>query len=79
MLLGLIGLMGNVQAQFGDYGVKVGLGWSSLEDDLATEAQTALQQIKDRDYDAELRAQGAGQILHYGIAFCGKRVQVELQ
>ncbi len=49
------------------------------EDDLATEAQTALQQIKDRDYDAELRAQGAGQILHYGIAFCGKRVQVNLE
>ena len=30
--------MGNVQAQFGDYGVKVGLGWSSLEDDLATDS-----------------------------------------
>ena len=38
VLLGLIGLMGNVQAQFGDYGVKVGLGWSSLEDDLATDS-----------------------------------------
>lgn len=38
VLLGLIGLMGNVQAQFGDYGVKVGLGWSSLEDDLASDS-----------------------------------------
>ena len=49
------------------------------EDDLATEAQTALQQIKDRDYDAELRAQGMEQILHYGIAFCAKKVQVNLE
>ena len=49
------------------------------EDGLATEAQAALQQIKDRDYDAELRAQGVEQVLHYGIAFCGKRVQVNLE
>ena len=49
------------------------------EDELATEAQAALQQIKDRDYDAELRAQGVEQVLHYGIAFCGKRVQVNLE
>lgn len=49
------------------------------EDELATEAQAALQQIKDRDYDAEFRAQGVDEVLHYGIAFCGKRVQVELE
>ena len=48
------------------------------KDDLVTEAQAALQQIEDRDYDAELRAQGVETILHYGIAFYGKRVQVEL-
>ena len=48
------------------------------EDELATEAQAALQQIKDRDYDAELRAQGVAKILHYGVAFCGKKMSVKL-
>lgn len=47
------------------------------EDQLETDAQTALRQIKDRDYDAEFRAQGVKHVLHYGIAFCGKRVRVE--
>ncbi|MDY3917258.1 MAG: AAA family ATPase [Selenomonadaceae bacterium] len=51
---------------------------AASEDTLANEAQVALQQIADRDYDAEFRAQGVEQVLHYGIAFCGKRVQVEL-
>ena len=52
---------------------------AASEDALANEAQIALQQIADRDYDAEFRAQGVDQVLRYGIAFCGKRVQVELQ
>ena len=35
--MGLMGLMGNVaQAQFGDYGVKVGIGLSTIADDLGT-------------------------------------------
>lgn len=48
------------------------------EDALEKEAQAALQQMADRDYDAEFRAQGVEHVLHYGIAFCGKRVCVEL-
>ena len=35
-LIVLIGLIGNVQAQFGDYGVKVGLGHATIDDDLTT-------------------------------------------
>ncbi len=38
VLLGLIGLMGNVQAQFGDYGVKVGIGHATIDDDLTTKS-----------------------------------------
>ena len=45
---------------------------------ISKEAQAALQQMADRDYDAEFRAQGVEHVLHYGIAFCGKRVCVEL-
>ena len=48
------------------------------EEALETEAQAALQQIAERDYDAEFRARGVEHVLHYGIAFCGKRLRVEL-
>ena len=39
-------------------------------------AQTALQQIEDRQYDTELRSNGIQTILKYGVAFSGKRVEV---
>lgn len=48
------------------------------EDELPDKAQEALQQIKDRDYDAEFHEHGVQEILHYGIAFCGKKVHVKL-
>ena len=38
VLIGLIGLMGSAQAQFGDYGVKVGLGHATIDDDLTTKS-----------------------------------------
>ena len=37
-LIGFIGLMGSVRAQFGDYGVKVGLGFATIDDDLGTKS-----------------------------------------
>ncbi|MBD5101423.1 MAG: AAA family ATPase [Subdoligranulum sp.] len=39
-------------------------------------AQTALQQIDDRKYDTEMQRDGVAKILKYGIAFCGKRVEI---
>lgn len=41
-------------------------------------AKAAIQQIVERDYDAEFQARGVCEVLHYGIAFCGKRMCVEL-
>ena len=38
ILLGLIGLSGNVRAQFGDYGVKLGVGLATIEDDLSSKS-----------------------------------------
>ena len=37
-LIALIGLIGNVNAQFGDYGVKVGIGSATIDDDLTTKS-----------------------------------------
>lgn len=38
-LMGFMGLMGNIaQAQFGDYGVKVGFGTATIDDDLSTKS-----------------------------------------
>ena len=39
-------------------------------------AQNALEQIKEKQYDTELRRQGVEQIYKYGIAFCGKKVEI---
>ena len=48
------------------------------EETLEKRAQEALAQIVARDYDAEYRARGVEDVLHYGVAFLGKRVHVEL-
>ena len=39
-------------------------------------SETALQQIQEKQYDTELRAAGVEVIYKYGVAFCGKRVEV---
>lgn len=39
-------------------------------------AQSALQQIEDRQYDTELRTQGIQTVFKYGVAFSGKAVEV---
>ena len=41
--------------------------------DLDQACERALEQIKDRRYDTELREDGQNDILGYGIAFCIKR------
>lgn len=39
-------------------------------------SKAALQQIIDRDYAAEMREKGVPIIYQYGVAFCGKNVEV---
>ena len=48
------------------------------EDALAAKAQEALAQIEEKDYLAEFRTRGITNTYRYGIAFCGKRVRVEM-
>ena len=42
-------------------------------------AKSALQQIHDRKYDAEMRSRGVETIYRYGVAFCGKQVEVAVE
>ena len=51
---------------------------TATEDALGAEAQEALAQIEEKDYLAEFRARGTTHVLRYGIAFCGKKVEVAM-
>ena len=48
------------------------------EADLPTKAQEALTQIDHMDYLAEFRAQNINDVWKYGIAFCGKKMQIAM-
>ena len=49
------------------------------ENELEALAETALEQIKDKRYDAELRSDGVKNILKLGIAFSGKKVKIKTE
>ncbi len=42
-------------------------------------SQTALKQIIDKKYDTEMSAEGIKNIYKYGVAFCGKKVEVVVE
>ncbi|MCI7131376.1 MAG: PD-(D/E)XK nuclease domain-containing protein [Lachnospiraceae bacterium] len=46
------------------------------EDELKELSKKALQQIIDKQYDTELREAGVTDVIKYGVAFCGKRVEI---
>ena len=48
-------------------------------EELGARAQEALAQIEEKDYLAEFRTRGVESVHRYGIAFCGKKVQVAYQ
>ena len=48
----------------------------TLKESLKQLSETALKQIQEKQYDTELRAVGVEVIYKYGVAFCGKRVEV---
>ena len=64
--------------QPGGHGIVIECKTAQSEDVLAAETNAALAQIAEKDYLAEMRDQGVESVLQYGIAFCGKRVQVEM-
>lgn len=47
------------------------------EKDLSDTADSAIAQIKDKDYAADLREAGVTDILEYGFAFAGKKVLIK--
>ena len=51
----------------------------SSEEELEKLADLALEQIKKRQYSAELEALGVKEVLHYGIAFSGKQVCIRAE
>ena len=46
------------------------------DEKLAELAQRALEQIENKQYDTEMLAKGIANVYKYGIAFCGKQVEV---
>ena len=48
-------------------------------DDLKALAKAALEQIDEKRYDTEMKAEGVDDIIRIGIAFCGKTAEVEVE
>ena len=46
------------------------------EDSLKKLSETALRQINEKKYDTEMKNAGVTDIYKYGVAFCGKKVEV---
>ena len=59
-----------------DTGIILELKYARSINDLDQACERALNQIKDRGYDQELREDGRNDILTYGIAFWKKRCKV---
>lgn len=54
-------------------------GKACSEGELKKLSQAALQQIQDRKYDTEMVKKGVETIFRFGVAFCGKRVEVAIE
>ena len=46
---------------------------------LCQTAERALEQIREKQYDVEFRSRGFSDIAKYGIAFCGKNVEIVME
>lgn len=62
-----------------DAGIIIELKYARTFDELDQACARAIQQIKDRRYDENLRADGRREILAYGIAFCKKKCRVVVE
>lgn len=54
-------------------------GKNCTEEELKALSKEALQQIYDRKYDTEMITNGIEQIFKYGVAFCGKKVEITVE
>ena len=62
-----------------DVGIVIELKYARSMNDLDKACERAMEQIKSRRYDTELRNDGRNLILAYGIAFCKKRCKVVVE
>ena len=46
------------------------------KEQLPASADEALKQINTKNYDTDLKDRGICDIVRYGIAFCGKKVEI---
>lgn len=56
--------------------IELKAGKECTDEQLQALSETALEQIKDRSYEAYMTAVGINKILKYGVAFCGKDVRI---
>lgn len=56
--------------------IELKVGKEKTESQLEKLVQEALQQMNDRRYDTDMKAQGVQLVLKYGIAFSGKKVRM---
>ena len=61
----------------GKAGVLMEFKAAEKEGDLPKKAEEALRQIREKEYDAAFRARGIEKVWKYGIAFCGKNVEMK--
>ncbi len=59
--------------------IELKAGKNCSEQGLKELSQKALRQIMDCQYDVEMTAKGIHTIFKYGVAFCGKEVQITVQ
>lgn len=59
--------------------IELKAGKDCTEEQLSRLADAALKQINDKQYDADMVAQGVTEILQYGIAFSGKKACVRAE
>lgn len=58
--------------------IELKAGKDCSEDELQALAKIALEQIADRKYETEMAMKEVEKIIRYGVAFSGKKVEVEI-
>ena len=61
--------------------ILVGVAYSLWKDkkDLEKMSKEAIEQIKNKKYDTQLKERGIKEITLLGLAFCGKRMKVSFE